>query len=72
MDPWTDNGGNTIADECPFDCPDINGDDDVGVDEVHAVIAAWGTDDADVDVNYDGIIDTNDLLLVLSAWGPCP
>jgi hypothetical protein len=43
----------------------------VGVDEVLAVIAAWGTDDTDADVNDDGIVDTNDILLVLSAWGPC-
>ena len=68
---WTDNGGNVIADECP-DCPDINGDGEVGVDEVLAVIAAWATDDPDADVNDDGIVDTNDILLVLSAWGPCP
>jgi hypothetical protein len=34
------------------------------------VIAAWDTDDADV--NGDGIVDTNDILLILSAWGPCP
>jgi hypothetical protein len=53
-------------------CPDINGDGEVGVDEILVVIAAWGTDDADADVNDDGIVDTNDLLLILSAWGPCP
>jgi len=52
-------------------CPDINGDGEVGVDEILAVIAAWDTDDADADVNGDGIVDTNDILLVLSAWGPC-
>ena len=68
---WTDNGGNDIADECT-DCPDINGDGEVGVDEILAVIAAWDTDDADADVNDDGIVDTNDILAVLSAWGPCP
>ena len=69
--PWQDGGGNVIADECP-DCPDINGDGEVGVDEILAVIAAWDTDDADADVNGDGIVDTNDILAVLSAWGPCP
>ena len=62
---------NTITEECP-DCPDINGDGEVGVDEVLAVIAAWDTNNTDADVNADGIVDTNDLLLVLSAWGPCP
>ena len=54
------------------DCPDINGDGDVGVDEVLAVIAAWDTNDQAADVNNDGIVDTNDILLVLSAWGACP
>ena len=68
--PWLDGGGNYIDDECP-DCPDINGDGLVGVDEILAVIAAWGTDEADADVNDDGIVDTDDLLLILSAWGPC-
>jgi plastocyanin len=24
------------------------------------------------DVNGDGIVDVNDLLLVINAWGPCP
>ncbi|MDP7519288.1 MAG: hypothetical protein QF438_03965, partial [Phycisphaerales bacterium] len=68
--PWLDGGGNDIDEECS-DCPDVDGDGMVGVDEVLAVIAAWGTDDADADVNDDGIVDTNDILLVLSAWGPC-
>ena len=58
--------------DCDCDCPDINGDGEVGVDEILAVIAAWDTDDADADVNDDGIVDTNDILAVLSAWGPCP
>ena len=70
---YEDGGENHIDDICPADCDgDINGDGEVGVDEVLAVIAAWGTDDADADVNDDGIVDTNDLLFVLSAWGPCP
>ena len=46
--------------------------EELGVDEILAVIAAWDTDNADADVNDDGIVDTNDILLVLSAWGPCP
>jgi hypothetical protein len=46
------------------DCPDLNGDGEVGVDEVLAVIAAWNTNNADV--NNDGIVNTDDPLLVLS------
>ena len=53
------------------DCPDINGDGEVGVDEVLAVIAAWNSNDPDADVNDDGTVNTNDLLLVLSDWGLC-
>ena len=52
--------------------PTIDGDGEVGVDEILAVIAAWDTNDADADVNDDGIVDTNDILAILSAWGPCP
>jgi len=53
------------------DCSDIDGDGEVGVDEVLAVIAAWNTGNTDADVNNDGIVDTNDLLQVLSDWGLC-
>lgn len=53
------------------DCPDINGDGSVGVDEVLAVIAMWNSADPDTDVNNDGIVNTDDLLFILSAWGVC-
>ena len=28
-------------------------------------------DDADADVNSDGLVDVTDLLAVVSNWGPC-
>jgi hypothetical protein len=65
-------GDNTPCSDNCTPCPDIDGNGEVGVDEVLAVIAAWDTDNADADVNDDGIVDTNDLLFVLSSWGPCP
>ncbi len=68
---WTDNGGNTISNECPPDCPDVSGDGIVGVDDVLAVVAAWGSDDLDADIDGDGTVGTNDLLAVIGAWGPC-
>ena len=71
VDGWTDNGGNTVSDECPPDCPDVDGDGMVGVNDVLAVVAAWGSDDPDADVNGDGIVGTDDLLAVIGAWGPC-
>ncbi len=68
---WTDNGGNTIADECPPDCPDINGDGNVDVGDLLAIIDQWGLADSPADVNDDGIVDVTDLLIVVGNWGPC-
>ncbi|MCH2134949.1 MAG: hypothetical protein MK101_00025 [Phycisphaerales bacterium] len=31
----------------------------------------WDTDDAAADFNGDGLVGASDILLVLSAWGPC-
>ena len=57
-----------IPDEC--ECPaDLDGDGDVGIDDLLAVLAAWGTDAGDV--TGDGTTDVNDLLEVMAAWGPC-
>jgi len=33
------------------------------------IISTWGTDDPDGDVDNDGIVNTNDILLVLSIRG---
>ena len=69
---WTDNGGNTVADECPVDClSDINGDGNVDVSDLLLVIGYWGSADSLGDLNQDGIVDVLDLLLVIAAWGPC-
>jgi hypothetical protein len=68
---WIDNGGNTVADECPIDCPDINGDGNVDVSDLLIVIAYWGSSDSPADLNEDGIVDVSDLLIVIGSWGPC-
>jgi hypothetical protein len=70
---WTDNGGNTIEDVCPDDCPDVNDDGVVDVLDLLFVISDWNTcaDNCDGDVNGDGTVDINDLLIVVAAWGPC-
>jgi hypothetical protein len=53
-------------------CPeDINNDGDVDVNDLVAVIVAWGTSDAAADVNDDSIVDVNDLVAVITKWGPC-
>ena len=68
---WTDNGGNWVADECPPDCPDINGDGYVNVTDLLVVIDQWGLTDSPADLNQDGIVDVTDLLIVVGSWGPC-
>jgi hypothetical protein len=65
--------------ECiqPRPCPaNIAGEDSqVGVIDLLAVLAAWGTDAPDADIGPDpggnGIVDHWDLLAVLAGWGPC-
>jgi predicted outer membrane repeat protein len=69
---WTDGGYNTIADECPTDCPDIDGDGIVNVTDLLAVIDQWGSTLSDADINGDGIVNVTDLLEVVGNWGPCP
>ena len=68
---WTDDGGNTIVDECSPDCPDINGDGYVNVSDLLAIIDQWGLADSPADVNADGIVDVSDLLMVVGNWGEC-
>ena len=68
---YTDGGGNTIEDECPSECPDINGDGYVNVTDLLAVIDQWGQTDSPADVTGDGVVDVTDLLEVVGNWGPC-
>lgn len=50
---------------------DVNGDGNVDVTDLLAVIAAWGSDDASADLDGSGTVDVSDLLMIISAWGPC-
>ena len=70
---WTDNGGNTIEDECPL-CPgDATGDGYVDVNDVLYVIANWDTADPNADFDEDGLVDADDVLILLSNFGEaCP
>ena len=70
---WTDNGGNTIEDECPL-CPgDATGDGYVDVNDVLYVIANWDTADPNADFDEDGLVDADDVLILLSSFGEsCP
>jgi len=74
-----DVNANGIPDECepPPACPpDTNGDHNVNVDDLLAVINGWGacppTPGCPGDVTGDGNIDVDDLLAVINGWGPCP
>ena len=54
-------------------CPaDVNGDGDVGVDDLLQVISEWGqTGDVAGDIDGNGEVGVNDLLELLGDWGPC-
>lgn len=57
---------------CTPSCPaDVDGSGAVDFGDVLAVLAAWGSTDADADLNDDGSVDFTDLLAVLSAFGDC-
>ena len=50
---------------------DIDGDGNVGVEEMLAIIAAWGPcDGCPEDLNNDGVVDVADMLIVIAQWGP--
>ncbi|UCD74514.1 MAG: S8 family serine peptidase [Phycisphaerales bacterium] len=67
------NAANTIA-AISTPCPgDANEDDVVDIDDVFAVLGAWGPcNDCPEDVNGDGVVDIDDIFDVLANWGPCP
>ena len=41
------------------------------MDDVLAVIGAFGTSDPAGDADGSGLVDVNDVLLVVGAFGPC-
>jgi hypothetical protein len=74
-----DRNRNGVPDECEGrPCPaDTNGSGAVDVDDLVAVILAWGDCPrppalCDADVNDSGAVDVDDLVAVILAWGPCP
>ena len=69
---YTDGGGNTIADVCPWDCPaDVNEDGVVDVTDILALVGAWGSSGPLGDINDDGTVNVVDLIMMLKSWGPC-
>jgi hypothetical protein len=51
---------------------DLDGSGDVAVDDLLAVVSAFGTNNPSGDANGDGTVNTDDILMILSAWGACP
>jgi hypothetical protein len=47
---------------------DLNGDGEVNVSDLLALLAAFGSS-ADGDCNSDGVTDVSDLLILLSNFG---
>ena len=66
MNAQVDMGSYEFQPPCPSDL-DCSGD--VGVGDLLALLAGWGTPDADL--TGDGNTDIGDLLALLAAWGPC-
>ena len=59
-----------IAVPCPAD---LDGDSSVGILDLLALLAAWGTDPGGPpDFDGDGIVGIEDFLELLANWGPCP
>ncbi len=53
-------------------CPaDLDGNMIIDVQDLVALIVAWGTDDAAADLDGSGIVDVGDLVMVIVAWGDC-
>ena len=67
---WDDAGGNVFEDGC--DCPDLDGDGLVNVEDLLLLMAAWGPcDSCPEDLDLDGTVGVSDLLAVIAAWGLC-
>lgn len=50
---------------------DYDGDGVVAGSDLATLLAAWGTEDAEIDLTGDALIDGADLATLLAAWGPC-
>ncbi len=73
-----DDNGNASGSAYFFDaagpgmCPwDLDGNNNVGVGDLLALFANWGTPGPG-DFNDDGIVGVGDLLIMFANWGPCP
>lgn len=80
-DLWVEHGMSIpvimdIAELPVYQPPDINRDGFVNIDDLVAVITAWGSCPSPpfpcpADVNRDGLVNIDDLVAVIVSWGPC-
>ena len=42
-----------------------------GVSDLLSIIDQWGQSDSPADINDDGVVDVQDILLIVGDWGPC-
>ena len=58
--------------DCGGCIPDVNASGIVDVDDLLAIINAWGAcTGCAADLNDSGAVDVDDLLMVINGWGPC-
>lgn len=50
---------------------DVTDDGVVDIDDLFAVLAAWGQSGVPEDIDGSGEVDIDDIFAVLAAWGPC-
>ena len=67
----TDNNTNGVPDNC--ECMgDVDHNGAVNVDDLLEILIAWGDPTpGDADLTGDGIVDSQDLVMVLQGWGTC-
>ena len=70
-------GGNRVivvrgfVDPCRADFAPDGGDGNTGVNDLLALLGAWGQSCVEQDINEDTVVNVLDLLTLLSLWGPC-
>ncbi|MCI0362962.1 MAG: dockerin type I domain-containing protein [Phycisphaerales bacterium] len=58
---------------CPQPClEDLNQDGQVNVNDLLALIEAWGALGGPADLSGEGVVNVFDLLALINAWGACP
>ena len=49
----------------------MNQDGVVDVNDILALVGAWGSSGPLGDINDDGTVNVVDLIMMLKSWGPC-